>query len=52
MTKNKTRIVKIRVTAEDEDRLKKLAEREGLTLSEYMRRRGLQRRQQKPGRER
>ena len=41
---NKNRLVKIRVTEEDEARLKELAEKEGLTLSEYLRRRGLRRR--------
>ena len=41
---NKNRLVKIRVTGEDEARLKELAEKEGLTLSEYLRRRGLRRR--------
>ena len=41
---NKNRLVKIRVTEDDEARLKELAEREGLTLSEYLRRRGLRRR--------
>ena len=41
---NKNRLVKIRVTEDDEARLKELAELEGLTLSEYLRRRGLKRR--------
>jgi len=41
---NKTKLVKVRVTETDEARLKELAEEQGLTLSEYMRRRGLRRR--------
>ncbi len=41
---NKNRFVKVRVTDAEEERIKELAEAEGLTLSEYMRRRSLRRR--------
>ena len=41
---NKDRLVKLRVTEEEETKLKELAEQKGLTLSEYLRRRGLRRR--------
>lgn len=47
MSGNKTRVVKLRVTPEDEERMKELAEKEGLTLSEYLRRRGLKKRSRK-----
>lgn len=47
--KNRTRVVKVRVTEEEEDRLKELAEEAGLKLSEYLRRRGMKRRLPKKG---
>jgi predicted DNA binding CopG/RHH family protein len=43
-TDRKNRIVKVRVTEPEEERMKELAEAEGLTLSEYMRRRSLRKR--------
>jgi predicted DNA binding CopG/RHH family protein len=46
MTENKNRVVKVRVTEAEEERMKELAEAEGLTLSEYMRRRSLRKRKQ------
>jgi len=45
----KDRVVKVRVTKPDEERMKELAEVEGLTLSEYLRRRGLKRRRDTEG---
>lgn len=50
MKANKDRLVKLRVTEEEEEKLKELAEREGLTLSEYLRRRGLQKRRKETAR--
>jgi len=41
---NKDQMVKVRVTEEEAERLRELAEREGLTVSEYLRRRALRRR--------
>ncbi len=44
MRENKNRYIKVRVTEKEEERMKELASNAGVTLSEYLRRRGLQKR--------
>ena len=44
---NRDKTVKVRVTSDEEGTLKSFAEQEGLTLSEYLRRRGLKKRDTK-----